>query len=49
MCKVLQMVTVIRSKEKKPKRVTCSTCNTSFWLVVHIHIHLSIPCDILTC
>ncbi|KAK6016983.1 IBR domain protein, partial [Ostertagia ostertagi] len=36
--------TVIRSKEKKPKRVTCSSCNTSFWLP-WASIHAPTSCE----
>ncbi|KHJ98973.1 IBR domain protein, partial [Oesophagostomum dentatum] len=37
--------TVIRSKEKKPKRVTCSTCNTSFCVACGVDYHAPTSCE----
>uniref|UniRef100_A0A7I4YSS0 RBR-type E3 ubiquitin transferase n=2 Tax=Haemonchus contortus TaxID=6289 RepID=A0A7I4YSS0_HAECO len=37
--------TVIRSKEKKPKRVTCSSCNTSFCVACGVDYHAPTSCE----
>ncbi|VDP45505.1 unnamed protein product [Heligmosomoides polygyrus] len=37
--------TVIRSKEKTPKRVTCSSCNTSFCVACGVDYHAPTSCE----
>ncbi|WKY07133.1 hypothetical protein Q1695_006945 [Nippostrongylus brasiliensis] len=37
--------TVIRSKEKKPKRVTCSACHTSFCVACGVDYHAPTSCE----